>query len=141
MDTQIFGIELPTDGIYKLPSLGFKHIPQNHGFMSKLLFVPDKARVRIEAAAKALPEPLVPRVKGVHPPEAFEKSKPLFKAPPKVTQASQTTPDPQASQASATQAAQASTTQASASKAPAPSMPKEPKADPPMRPPSTEASL
>ena len=124
-DTLFFGIELPTDAIYKLPSLGFKHLPANHGFTSKLLFIPDKARVRVEAAAKALPDPLVPRVKGVHPPEAFKN----------------VPPTPASSAAQASPAAQASQTpKASPSKAP-PVMPTEPKAQPPMRPSQNEASL
>ena len=99
--------------------------------------MPDKARVRIEAAAKALPEPLVPRVKGVHPPEAFAKAQAkATQAQPQVsqpqTQASQA--QPQASQAPA----QASQAQPQAS---VPSQPTAPKAQPPMRPPPNEVSL
>ena len=77
------GLQFPTDALYKLPSLGFKHLPNNNGWMAKLLFIPDKARVHVEAAALPLPKPLVPRVNGVHPvppPPTEPKATPPVKA-------------------------------------------------------------
>ena len=32
------GVQLPTDAIYHLPSLGFRHLPTNNGFYSQLIF-------------------------------------------------------------------------------------------------------
>lgn len=81
------GVELPTDGIYKLPSLGFKHMPSNRGFTSKLLFIPDKSRASVEMAALPLPKPLVPRVNGLHP-EPAPPAPPVEPKPQPPTKAS-----------------------------------------------------
>ena len=77
------GLQFPTGAIYKIPSLRFKNLPNKNGYMSKLLFIPDKARVNVEAAALPMPNPLVPRVDGIRPappPPAEPKATPPTKA-------------------------------------------------------------
>ena len=78
------GIELPTDAMYKLPSLGFKNLPPHNGWDGRLMALPDKPRKLAEEAFEKLPEPLVPRVNGAFP-EASKKppESPSVKAPPK----------------------------------------------------------
>ena len=146
------GVELRTDAIYKLPSSGYKFLPSNHGFIAKMLYIPDKPRAKIEAAAAPLPKPLVPRVNGRHPSEAFRdtvseprspakassdvkesapKKAALEKPPPKLLAAdTQASPKPLATDSKASPP----------KLAPEPKAPSEPKPLPPKRL-STEASF
>lgn len=61
------GIELPTDAMYKLPSLGFANLPSHNGWTGRLMANPDKLRLITDEAFEKMPDPLNPRVNGAHP--------------------------------------------------------------------------